>query len=117
MAVQFLALQSWLASKESRSRPHHDAIRPHSQENATDHSKQSERDTKDSKRETAAIASGISNNRNPGNRKKGDASLSPNASECSHANAAHMRLPLTATQHIYSDPTFQMATDQFDLIA
>src|SRR5215468_6728728 len=70
MAVQFLALQSWLASKESRSRPHHDAIRPHSQENATDHSKQSERDTEDSKRETAAIASGISNNRNPGNRKK-----------------------------------------------
>ena len=28
-----------------------------------------------------------------------------------------MRLPLTAMQHIYSDPTFQMATDQFDLIA
>ena len=28
-----------------------------------------------------------------------------------------MRSSLIAMQHIYSDPTFQMATDQFDLIA
>ena len=34
------------------------------------HSEQSERDTDDSKRETPAIASGISNNRNPENREE-----------------------------------------------
>jgi glutamate dehydrogenase (NAD(P)+) len=79
--------------------------------------KHSERDTHEPNRETLHSHVRVSTKRHARSHEKATRRLPPKIPLNPTTTPLRRGFQLTAMQHIYTDPTFQMAADQFDLIA